>query len=62
MTYAYVNPVIAVLLGALILGERISALAVGGMALVLVGVWGVLRSREQGLQKKRSPDDVLPAG
>ncbi|MGD9675166.1 MAG: EamA family transporter [Candidatus Bipolaricaulia bacterium] len=62
MTYAYVNPVIAVLLGALILGERISPLAVGGMALVLVGVWGVLRSRRQGPQKRRSPDDVLRAG
>ena len=48
MTYAYVNPVIAVLLGALILRERISAMAIGGMALVLLGVWGVLRNRQAG--------------
>lgn len=45
MTYAYVNPVIAVLLGALILGEPISPVALGGMALVLLGVWGVLGTR-----------------
>jgi drug/metabolite transporter (DMT)-like permease len=42
MTYAYVNPVIAVVLGAILLKERISPVAIGGMALVLLGVWGVL--------------------
>jgi len=42
MTYAYVNPVIAVVLGALLLGERITLADAGGMALVLLGVWGVL--------------------
>ncbi len=45
MTYAYVNPVIAVGLGALLLGERIRPTDVGGMALVLAGVWGVLGDR-----------------
>jgi drug/metabolite transporter (DMT)-like permease len=42
MTYAYVNPVIAVVLGAILLKERIPPVAIGGMALVLCGVWGVL--------------------
>ncbi len=43
-TYAYVNPVIAVLLGALVLNEPITAGTVGGMALVLLGVAGVFRA------------------
>jgi drug/metabolite transporter (DMT)-like permease len=37
-TYAYVNPVVAVALGALILGEPVSASLVLGAALILVGV------------------------
>jgi drug/metabolite transporter (DMT)-like permease len=45
MTYTYVNPVIAVLLGWMILGEQITAWTLGGMALVLLGVVGVFRER-----------------
>ncbi|MEN8240713.1 MAG: EamA family transporter [Chloroflexota bacterium] len=45
MTYTYVNPVIALLLGWAILGEQITWPMIGGMALVLVGVWGVFRER-----------------
>lgn len=45
MTYAYVNPVIAVVLGWLILNEQITAWTVGGMTLILIGVAGVFRSR-----------------
>lgn len=45
MTYAYVNPVIAVALGWLILGESITLWTVSGMALVLLGVAGVFRDR-----------------
>lgn len=45
MTYAYVNPVIAVILGALILGEAITPGMLGGMALVLLGVAGVFHDR-----------------
>ena len=45
MTIAYVNPVIAVLLGAMILGESITITTVAGAALVLIGVAGVFRSR-----------------
>ena len=45
MTVAYVNPVIAVILGAMILGESITITTVAGAALVLVGVAGVFRAR-----------------
>lgn len=45
MTYAYVNPVGAALLGWLILGEPLTAWTVAGAALVLVGVAGVFRER-----------------
>ena len=37
-TYAYVNPVIAVLLGVLVVGERFSALQLLGGGIVLVAV------------------------
>lgn len=47
MTYSYVNPVIAVLLGWLILDEAITGWTIGGMALVLLGVYGVFRERYQ---------------
>jgi drug/metabolite transporter (DMT)-like permease len=44
-TYAYVNPVIAVLLGALILGERLTpAMIVGGVLVVGAVVLVVRRS------------------
>ncbi|HMK09907.1 MAG TPA: EamA family transporter, partial [Anaerolineales bacterium] len=43
-TYSYVNPVIAVLLGAAILNEPITTATIVGMALVLLGVAGVFRA------------------
>ena len=45
MTYAYVNPVIAVILGWILLREPITPPILGGMALILIGVWGVFRER-----------------
>lgn len=42
-TYAYVNPVVAVILGALILHEPITPWMVAGSALVLLGVGGIFR-------------------
>jgi drug/metabolite transporter (DMT)-like permease len=47
MTYAYVNPVIAVLLGWLILSEPLSVWTLGGMALILIGVAGVFRAKQR---------------
>lgn len=46
MTSAYVNPVIAVVLGWLILDEEITLWTVGGSLLVLLGVYGVFRQRK----------------
>ena len=43
-TYSYVNPVIAVLLGWLILGEPITYWTVAGGVLVLIGVIGIYRA------------------
>ncbi len=45
MTYAYVNPVIAVILGYLILHEEITAWTIGGSIFVMLGVAGVFRDR-----------------
>ncbi|MDJ0765343.1 MAG: EamA family transporter [Myxococcota bacterium] len=45
MTYAYVNPVIAVFLGWLLLDEPVSGWTLGGAALILLGVAGVFRSK-----------------
>jgi drug/metabolite transporter (DMT)-like permease len=47
-TYAYVNPVVAVALGWLLLGERLSWATAGGAALIIVSVAAtvVLRARQ----------------
>ncbi|MFV2073458.1 MAG: DMT family transporter [Thermoanaerobaculales bacterium] len=45
MTYTYVNPVIAVILGWAILSEPITNYTVLGTALILVGVYGVFRGK-----------------
>jgi drug/metabolite transporter (DMT)-like permease len=45
MTYSYVNPVIAVLLGTVLLSEPLSAWTLAGVTLVLLGVAGVYRAR-----------------
>jgi drug/metabolite transporter (DMT)-like permease len=45
MTYAYVNPVIAVLLGWLILSEPITGYTLSAMALIVTGVYGVFRDK-----------------
>jgi drug/metabolite transporter (DMT)-like permease len=37
-SYAYVNPPVAVLLGALILGEHVGTAEIGGMLVILIGV------------------------
>jgi drug/metabolite transporter (DMT)-like permease len=44
-SYAYVNPPIAVLLGALLMGERFGASAIGGMVVILLGVLTITRAK-----------------
>jgi drug/metabolite transporter (DMT)-like permease len=62
MTYTYVNPVIALLLGWAILGEQITWWMIGGMGLVLLGVWGVFRERYGGSQETGASEAKLAAG
>ncbi len=47
MTYPYVNPVIAMFLGWLLLREPITPWTIGGAGLVLLGVAGVFRERRK---------------
>jgi drug/metabolite transporter (DMT)-like permease len=44
-SHAYVNPLIAVLLGAVVAGERLALVQIAGAALVLLGVVFTLRAR-----------------
>ncbi len=44
-SYAYVNPPIAVLLGALLLDERFGISAIGAMAVILAGVLTITRAK-----------------
>lgn len=44
-TYAYVNPIVAVVLGALFLGERLVPIEYAGMAAILVAVYLVTSSK-----------------
>jgi drug/metabolite transporter (DMT)-like permease len=53
MTYAYVNPVIAVLLGWMILGEQITMWTFAGSALVLLGVMGVFHEMRRARNERR---------
>jgi drug/metabolite transporter (DMT)-like permease len=46
MTYPYVNPVVAIFLGWLILGEPVTIWTITGAALVLLGVAGIFRTRQ----------------
>jgi drug/metabolite transporter (DMT)-like permease len=60
-TYAYVNPVIAVLLGRVVLGERITSSTLLGMVLILAGVAGVFRHRSSRRRVSPSPGSAIPS-
>ncbi len=47
MTYTYVNPVIAVFLGWIVLSEAVTLTMMAGMVLILGGVWGVFQDRHR---------------
>lgn len=57
-TYAYVNPLIAVVLGWIVLSEPITTWTVAGAALILLGVFGVFRDRARRHDVRR---DSAPA-
>jgi drug/metabolite transporter (DMT)-like permease len=50
MTYPYVNPVIAIFLGWLILDEPVTIWTIAGAALVMLGVAGIFRTRQDSAQ------------
>jgi drug/metabolite transporter (DMT)-like permease len=52
-TYSYVNPVIAVILGALFIHEPITRWTVAGSALTLLGVAGVFHEQQHRKQQRR---------
>ncbi|MBV8301855.1 MAG: EamA family transporter [Candidatus Dormibacteraeota bacterium] len=52
-TYAYVNPLVAVLLGALFLGEQITGITLIAGALIIVAVAAILTSRGRAAQQRR---------
>ena len=56
-TYGYVNPLIAVVLGWLILREPITGWTMGGAGLILLGVAGVFRDRISRGRKKAFPSN-----
>jgi len=58
-TYSYVNPILAVVLGWIILGERITLWTVAGAALVLIGVTGVFRAHAHEMRAKQPPKTTL---
>ena len=61
-TYAYVNPVIAVVLGVVVAGERFSALQLVGGAIVLVAVVMVIAAERSRAPVTGSRSPTPPAG
>ena len=59
VTHQYVNPLVAIVLGALLLGEEISFVAGLGAALIVGSVFIVVRGERGG--RKRSPEAPEPA-
>jgi drug/metabolite transporter (DMT)-like permease len=62
-TYAYVNPVVAVALGALLLGERVTTAVLAGGAIVVLGVCVVVSTERRSRQARAiAPEPAEPAG
>ena len=57
MTFAYVDPVLALFLGWLLLGESITARTMLGAGLVILGVFAVFKVR-QGSEREARRDDA----
>ncbi len=60
-TYAFVNPIIAVLLGVVLLGERLAATELAGMAIIVGAVALVVLSRVGGTRSRAALDRELMA-
>jgi uncharacterized membrane protein len=59
-TYAYVNPVVAVLLGALLLGEKLTTTTMLGGAIILLAVALVIRAEAQPPRRLRPKTTTEP--
>jgi drug/metabolite transporter (DMT)-like permease len=57
-SYAYVNPVFALILGAVLAGERLAPLQLAGAALVLAGVLATLMGKPVPAPKAQSAEPV----
>jgi drug/metabolite transporter (DMT)-like permease len=58
-SYAYVNPVVALLVGWMITGESLTARVVGGMAIILAGV-ALVRTGHRPAPPPEPRDDAAP--
>lgn len=58
MTYAYVNPVIALVLGWLLLGEPITIWTIVGAGLVIISVVGIFANKPHADTKNTPPSEV----
>jgi drug/metabolite transporter (DMT)-like permease len=61
-TYAYVNPIVAVILGALVLGEPITARTVVAGAVIIVAVALIVSARSRSGRRApvATPEEALP--
>jgi drug/metabolite transporter (DMT)-like permease len=57
-SYAYVNPLIALAIGAVLAGERLTLLQIAGAVLVLAGVFATLRGRGAAQPARSAPVKV----
>ena len=55
-TYAFVNPMIAVLLGVMVLGERLGPTELAGMGVIVASVAMVVLSRVGGVKTRNALD------
>ena len=59
-TYAFVNPVVAIVLGTVLLNEEINATMVIGAAMIVVAVAVVVRTESQSNQKAAALETAAP--
>ena len=57
-TITYVNPAVAIVAGAVVLGERVTVWTIVGFVLVIAGSWLVTRKRRESVAE---PEPVLSA-
>src|SRR5207248_4692 len=62
VAYLFMTPLFATLLGVVVRGERLSAVAAAGMALTLAGIYVVNRPGQWGRVKKPAAGTAAPAG